>query len=362
MDQNRRTVCIREIQKSLDQSVKRLLELKIEALGVQDYFEVQQSCIKSHHGDGLIIFQGMQNHTADSIKSLEGYDCAWIEEAQTISHRSLTLLRPTIRKQGSEIWATWNPKNETDPIDVLMRSEHTPKDSIIRHVKWEDNPWFTQVMRDEMDSDKKLNPDEFGHVWGGEYLTRSRARVFSNWRVEEFETPRDAILKQGADWGYSSDPTCLVRGYIEGRKLYLDYEAYERGCEIEDLPGLFMEVPDSELYPMVADSSRPEVISYMRRNGYKKIRKSVKGPGSIEAGISWLKSYEIIVHPRCANVIDELGKYKYKIDPETDKITNVLEDKHNHCIDAIRYMCEGARRIEKKKQELLPVMGSKNFW
>ena len=104
IDQNRRTVCVREIQKSLSQSVKRLLEMKIEQLGVQQYFKIQDTVIKSRHGDGQIIFQGMQNHTADSIKSLEGYDCAWVEEAQSLSQRSLDLLRPTIRKPDSELW------------------------------------------------------------------------------------------------------------------------------------------------------------------------------------------------------------------------------------------------------------------
>lgn len=120
MDQNRSSVCVREIQKSLNQSVKRLLENKITEMGADAYFEVQESVIKSRFGTGRIIFQGMQNHTADSIKSLEGYDCAWVEEAQSLSQRSLDLLRPTIRKPDSEIWFTWNPRQATDPVDGSM--------------------------------------------------------------------------------------------------------------------------------------------------------------------------------------------------------------------------------------------------
>jgi phage terminase large subunit len=120
MNPNRRTVCVREVQKSLAQSVKRLLEDKIEKLGVQSAFIVQETVIKSAHGSGMIIFQGMQNHTSDSIKSLEGYDCAWVEEAQSLSQRSLDLLRPTIRKEGSELWFTWNPSQDTDPVDQLL--------------------------------------------------------------------------------------------------------------------------------------------------------------------------------------------------------------------------------------------------
>ena len=123
-------VCVREIQRSLDQSVKKLLEGKIEALNAGAYFEVQDAKIKSTNG-GLIIFQGMQNHTADSVKSLEGYDIAWVEEAQSFSQYSLDLLRPTIRKPNSELWFSWNPSKATDPIDLLLRGDEPPPDSVV---------------------------------------------------------------------------------------------------------------------------------------------------------------------------------------------------------------------------------------
>ena len=126
--------------KTLNQSVKKLLELKIEALGVGSMFEVQESVIKTPHG-GLIIFQGMQNHTADSIKSLEGYDIAWVEEAQTLSQRSLDLLRPTIRKPGSELWFSWNPNLEGDPVDKLLRGDNPPPGSIVVQANYKDNPF-----------------------------------------------------------------------------------------------------------------------------------------------------------------------------------------------------------------------------
>ncbi|HOT83714.1 MAG TPA: PBSX family phage terminase large subunit, partial [Candidatus Defluviicoccus seviourii] len=132
-------VCIREVQKSLAQSVKKLIEAKIEAMGVGHLFDVQQAVIKTPHG-GLIIFQGMQNHTADSIKSLEGYDIAWVEEAQSLSQRSLDLLRPTIRKPGSELWFTWNPSQPTDPIDVLLRGDEPPPGAVVVQANYRDNP------------------------------------------------------------------------------------------------------------------------------------------------------------------------------------------------------------------------------
>jgi phage terminase large subunit len=344
MDQTSRSVCVREVQKSLAQSVKRLLELKIEQMNAGAYFEVQEAVIKSKRGDGLIIFQGMQNHTADSIKSLEGYDRAWVEEAQSLSQRSLDLLRPTIRKPGSELWFTWNPSQASDPVDALLRGEKPPPDATVLEVNFDGNPWFPDVLRQEMEYDRSRDPDKYAHVWKGGYLQNSTARVFKNWRVEEFDAPGDAIHRLGADWGFANDPTVLVRCHIIGRTLYIDHEAYMVGCEITNTPDLFMTIPEAERWPLVADSSRPETISHMRKHGFPKIMAAVKGKDSVNEGIEWLKSYDIVVHPRCTHTIDELTFYSYKTDPLTSKILPVLQDLNNHVIDALRYACEGVRR------------------
>ena len=362
MDPMRRTVCVREIQKSLAQSVKRLLEIKIEELGVQHYFEVQESQIKSKKGNGLIIFQGMQNHTADSIKSLEGYDCAWVEEAQSLSQRSLDLLRPTIRKPNSELWFTWNPRSESDPVDQLLRGQEPPPDAVVVMVNYTDNPWFPDVLRDEMEYDRKRDIDKYQHVWMGEYLANSQTRVFRNWSVEDFEAPDDAVHRFGADWGFATDPTVLVRCHIVGRRLFIDYEAYMVGCEIMDTPDLFMTVPESEKWPIVADSARPETISHMRKHGFPKIMPAAKGPKSVEEGIEWLKTYDIVVHPRCSHTIDELSLYSYKTDPLTGQVLPVLEDKQNHVIDALRYACEGVRRAANQKPVMAAPIPMMNRW
>ena len=349
MDPNSRGVCIREFQKSLDQSVKQLLEDKIQKLGVGDYFTVQDAKILSKRGEGHIIFQGMQNHTAESIKSLEGYDWAWVEEAQSLSQRSLDLLRPTIRQESSELWFTWNPGDPTDPIDMLLRSSSPPPNSTIIQVNYMDNPWFPDVLREEMEYDMKRDIEKYRHVWLGGYVQNSEKRVFKNWKVQEFDTPSDVHLRFGADWGYAVDPTTLVRCWIDGRKLYVDYEAYQIGCEIVNTPELFLTVPEAEKWPIVADSARPETISHMQKNGFPKIIPAVKGPGSVEDGIEWLKSYEIIVHPRCKHVINELTHYSWKTDKNTEAILPILEDKHNHVIDGLRYACENVRRIAAAK-------------
>jgi phage terminase large subunit len=344
------SVCIREIQKDLKHSAKRLLEIMIDQYGLGAFFEIQQNQIKTP-GGGLIIFQGMQSHNAESVKSLESYDIAWIEEAQSISQRSLDLLRPTIRKEKSEIWATWNPRFKFDPIDVFLRQSELPPTAIVKQVNFKDNHWLPDTVKAEIAYDRKRDPDKYAHIWLGEYQRNSEARVFKNWIIDEFETPEDVHFRFGADWGFAVDPTVLVRSYVIGRKLYIDYEAYEIGCEIIDTPDLFRTVPDSDRWPIIADSARPETISYMKNHGFPKIYPAIKGKNSIEDGIEFLKTYDIIVHTRCKHTIDELSLYSYKVDNDTDKVLPILEDKKNHVIDSLRYSHEGHRRAEKQSRQ-----------
>ncbi len=337
-----RAACVREVQKSLKNSVKLLVEDKIRKLGVASQFEILEAEIRTP-GGGVIIFQGMQNHTADSIKSLEGFDVAWVEEAQSLSQRSLDLLRPTIRAPGSELWFSWNPNKPDDPVDVLLRGEKPPADAIVREVNWQDNPWFPPELKADLEDDRARDPDKYLHIWGGAYSLNSEARVFRNWTVEEFEPPSDAVFRFGADWGFAIDPTVLVRCYIDGRKLYVDREAWQVGCEIDHTPALFDTIPGSRKWRIRADSARPETVSYMKRKGFSIIG-AIKGTGSIEDGIEFLRSFDIIVHPRCVKVTTELTLYSYKVDDHTGEILPVLDDKNNHTIDALRYALEELRR------------------
>jgi phage terminase large subunit len=341
-------VCLRETLKSLEFSVKKLLEGKISRYNAGYYFEVQDRRILSRSG-GVTIFEGMQNHTADSIKSLEGFDRAWFEEAQAASDKSLTLLRPTIRKPGSQLWFSWNPDQPTDPVDQLLRGGKPPPDSAIVEVNYHDNPELPDELRMEMEYDRGRDPDKYAHVWLGKYRQNSEARVFKNWRIEEFEIDPAWTLRQGADWGFSVDPSVLVQTAIVGRTLYVTHEAYRIGCEIDFLPDLFMSVPEAEKWPTVADSSSPERISYMQRHGFPKMIPAVKGARSVEEGIAFLQGMDIVVHPRCTHTIDELRTYSYDVDPLTGVVLNKLEDKNNHVIDSLRYACEGARRLTAKK-------------
>jgi phage terminase large subunit len=253
------------------------------------------------------------------------------------------LLRPTIRKPGSELWFSWNPNSPQDPVDVLLRGEHPPRDAVVLEINWHDNPWLPAELLDEQEDDKRRDPDKWAHVWGGHYSLNSEARVFRNWTVEEFEAPSDAIHRLGADWGFAVDPTVLVRCHVQGRKLFVDYEAWQVGCEIDHLPKLFDTIEGSRKFLIRADSARPETVSYMVRQGYK-ILPAIKGPGSIEDGVEFLRSFDIVVHPRCAKVINELTLYAYKVDEHTGEILPVLDDKNNHTIDALRYALEELRK------------------
>ncbi len=337
--------CFREIQKSIRDSVKRLLDDKIRDSGLSELFESTDTEIRGLNGS-LFIFGGLRTNP-DAVKSTEGIDIAAVFEANRVSQRSWDLLVPTVRKAGSEIWAEWNPELETDPVDQKFRGPSgAPPGSIVRQVNWVDNPFFPDVLRQELEWDQRRDPDKYQHIWMGAYQRNSEARVFKNWKIDSFEVEPAWTLRQGADWGFSVDPSVLVQSAIVGRNLYIAHEAYRVGCEIDFLPDLFRSVPDAERWPTIADSARPETISYMQRHGFPKMLKAIKGAKSLEEGVQFLQSFDIIVHPRCVHTIDELTSYSYEVDDLTGLVLPKLKDKDNHVIDALRYACEGARRAK----------------
>lgn len=337
-----RFACIREVQLSLKQSVKRLIEDKIHSHKVGKYFDVLDTEIRSPNG-GLIIFQGMQNHTADSIKSLEGFDGAWVEEAQSLSQRSLRLLRPTIRKPRSELWFSWNPENENDPVDELLRGSRRITTANVVEANWSDNPWFPAELEDERQLDLQRDPDSYDHIWEGGYLTISEAVIFKNRvSIEAFgEPPEKTRIFFGGDWGFANDPTALVRFWIKDDCLFISHEAFGHGVEIDETPELFDSVPGSRDWPIRADSARPETISYMRRQGFQ-IGAAEKWPGSVEDGIAHMKGFKrIVVHERCVHIAKEFRLYSYKVDKKTGDVLPIIVDKFNHGIDAVRYGLDG---------------------
>ena len=339
MDADRQFVCIREVQKSMKFSIKKLLEDKIRALGVAHMFEITLTEIRRINGEGIFIFQGMQDHTADSIKSLEGFNRCLVEEAQSLSKRSMELLLPTIRTPGSEIWFSWNPENEDDPVEELFKDYETQDGMECVHVNFTDNPFCPDEMKVEAKRHAKNNPDSYDHVWLGGYNKKSDAQIFNGkFSAQEFEPEKHWEALHGLDWGFANDPTTAVRCYVNNNILYIRHECGKVGLELDNTAKYITDnIPDADKYVIRADCARPESISHVRRY-LPKIEACKKWPGSVEDGIEHMRSYdEIIIHPDCSETLREFRKYSYKIHRQTGDILPDIVDDWNHYIDAIRY-------------------------
>ena len=185
-----RAVCIREVQKSLRESAYRLIGDKIGALGVADRFRVLHDRIETPQG-GVVIFMGMQDHTAESIKSLEGFRIAWVEEAQTLSEKSLELLRPTIRAPGSQMYFSWNPRNRLDAVDKFLRGDDVPENAAVVQVNYDSNPWFPKELEAERLLDHRMRPDRYSHIWQGDYEPQA---VGSIWTMRDINEGRQSEI------------------------------------------------------------------------------------------------------------------------------------------------------------------------
>lgn len=175
-----RSVCIRESQRSLKESAKALIEGKIGEYDLWPLGFDTRHDVTITPGGGVIIYQGMRDHTAESVKSLEGMDVAWCEEAQTLSARSLELLRPTIRKPGSELWFSWNPRFATDPVDQMLRGPKQPTGATVIEANWNDNPWFPAELNTERLDCVENDSDKYSHIWEGDYQRAFQGAYFSD--------------------------------------------------------------------------------------------------------------------------------------------------------------------------------------
>lgn len=333
-----KVLCTRELQKSIAESVHALLCDKIRAMGLEDFFTVYKDRIVGANGS-LFIFAGIRQNVGE-IKSMEGIDICWVEEAQSMSRQSIDVLVPTIRAEGSIIIFTFNPFKDTDPVyvDAMMAKESGDPNALVITANYMDNPFFPEVLRLEMERDKEADYEKYLWVWEGQCLGLSDAQIFrGKYEVREFDTPANAELRFGADWGFGSDPTVLIRSFVVGNTLYIDQCAGRVGCDIVDTPTLFSEVDGSSVYPIYGDSARPETISHMNNHGFNVVAAD-KWAGSVEDGIQYLRSFtKIVIHPRCEAVIEEFDLYQYKVDRQTNEVLREPVDKFNHYIDALRY-------------------------
>lgn len=354
----------REYQNSIADSVHKLLTDLIDRYGWRSFYTVTKDRIIGRNGTEF-IFCGL-HHNVQEIKSKEGIDVCWVEEAQNVSAESWAVLLPTIRKDGSEIWISFNPQRVDDPTyDFVL---HPRPDSIVEQVNYNKNPFFPAALEAERRYMLEVDPEGYRHVWLGECVTMTDALVFKGkFEVRPFETPRDARFYYGADWGFSRDPSVLVRCFILQDTLYIDQEAYGVQVDIDDLarkpgePGrsMFDEVPESRRWPIYADSARPETISYVAQRGFN-VMPADKWTGSIEDGVAYLRSFRrIVIHERCRHTAHEFASYSYKVDPRTEEILPRIVDKDNHCIDALRYALSRLIRGGDPVAQMLSAFGGR---
>jgi len=337
-----RILCTREVQNSIKDSVHKLLKDQIEMLGLNPWFRITNESITSASGSEF-LFKGLRFDPL-GIKSTEGVDICWVEEAQSVSSDSWAILIPTIRKEGSEIWVTFNPGEEQDPTYQRF-IVNPPDDSITVEVNYYDNPYLPDTLRKEMEYCKRVDYEAYEHIWLGKPKSISDSVIFRNrYRVEAF--PDDLWLQAdrlffGADFGFANDPSTLIRMFMLGTRLYIEYEAYGVGVELDEMPQFYDSIPEVRKWPVKGDNSRPETISYLARQGFS-IDAAAKWKGSVEDGVTYLKGFEeIIIHERCKHTADEFRHYSYKVDKKTGDILPIIVDKFNHCIDAIRYGLDG---------------------
>jgi len=336
-------LCCREFMVSLDDS--SMQELK-EAIANDDVlrenFDVGEKYIRTKCRKIRFIFRGMDRNL-NSIKSTSRILICWVDEAEGVSHKAWSKLIPTLRTEAkdfsSQLWVTWNPENEDSEVETRFRKSDDPKIKIIE-INWRDNPWFPDVLNRERLRHLENDPSTYYHVWEGEYLIISDAQILSGkWEIKEFEPDYSfGRFYLGADFGFSQDPSTLIKCWIKDGCLWISHEAYGQGIELNDFDRFYSQIEGSKSGVIYADNSRPETISHIRRMGYL-IRPCDKWAGSVQDGIAHLRGAykKIYVHPRCKETAKEMRNYQYKIDNRTGRITTDIIGKSDHVIDSIRY-------------------------
>ena len=335
-----RILCAREYQASIKDSVHRLLADRIEHWGLGDFYDVQRDTILGVNGTAF-IFRGVR-HNVQSIKSMSGLTRVWVEEAQTVSEESWRILIPTIRDEGSEIWLSLNPSRKEDATSQRF-IENPPDDATIIRINWDGNPYFPDTLDQERKRDQaRLDPATYAHIWEGAYLENTEAQILADKiKIAELSTDGMDGPYYGADWGFSQDPTTLVRCWVADDSLYIDAEAYGVHVDIDKTGELFDSVDGARSHVIRADSARPETISYLQRHGYPRLVGVKKWAGSVEEGIQHLRSYrQIVINPRCRHAIEEGRLYSYKVDRLSGDVLPTIVDANNHIWDAVRYALE----------------------
>lgn len=348
-----KVLCAREFQQSIKESSHSLLKELISKLGLPGW-DVTQTEIAYLPTGSTFHFCGLWQNVAQ-IQSFNGANVVWVEEAQRISENSWKVLIPTIRTRPlagwpeewpqSEIWMTFNPCESDDPTARRFLVE-APPNTIQYKVNWRDNPWLPDELRVEAEYLRRVDPEEYYHVWEGQFWSRSDAQVFNKkWGVAPFTPGADWIGPfYGIDFGFSTTPLCIGKQWVHQNCLYVERAYGGLRVDIVDTPEQLDRMPEvkesrgSVLFR--ADSARPEMINFLNNAGYC-VAPADKWQGSVEDGVSFLRSFErIIIHPDAQMAEHDARLYKYKVDKHTDEVMKEIVKKNDDFWDQCRYSLE----------------------
>lgn len=343
----RRIGCFREFQNSIAESSHQLLKDLIELYDLTD-FEVTDNAIINTVNGSDFLFKGLHRND-QSIKSIEGLDIAWVEEAQTVSQKSLEVLTPTIRKEGSQIIYTYNRLFDEDPVHKRLVLEGRPNTLIIKtdYTIAEKYGYLPVTIKDEIEDDKK-RPNLFKHKWLGEPESALEGKIYQGW-MEIEDVPEEARLeRKWLDFGYSIDPSAIGRLYKWNDAFVLDEDLYQKGLSNKQLAEFLLYLPNPKILT-IADSAEPKSVDEIRSFGIN-ILPSQKGPDSVRQGIQVVQDQKIFVTRRSVNIWKEYRNYVWLIDKD-GKIINQEDPRcANHHMSGIRYaICSIIPLIRKKE-------------
>lgn len=354
--QKTRIGCFREFQSSIADSSHQLLSDLIKSYNLTDFEVTDKSIINKLTGSDF-LFKGLWNNE-QTIKSIEGIDIAWVEEAQTISKESLEVLTPTVRKDGSQIIYTYNRFMEDDPIHTRLVIEGRPN-SLIINVNYDVAAKYgllPKVIADEIEDDKKNRPALYRHKWLGEPSTTER-KIYTDWQIID-EIPHEARLERtGLDYGYTNDPTAIVDVYYYNGGYIFDEVVFQKGLSNAQIATIIKN--KERQAPVAPDSAEPKSNDELRLLGLTTLDVP-KGRDSVRQGIQFVQDKRCSVTKRSSNVIKEYRNYVWLTDKD-GKILNEPDHTWSHSMDAIRYAMQTLKPMESETVVAQQQMFRRNY-
>lgn len=330
-------LCFRQFQNSIGDSVHPLLEQEIIDLGLKDFYDIQRNAIYGRNGTEF-LFKGIHNNL-NSIRSLQGVTIAWGEEVQTLREDAYKVLIPTIRAAGSQFILTYNPDLEGDATYKRFQVNPPPNAHVVE-VNYDQNPFFPDVLKEDMEWCRQTDVDAYMHIWRGMCRIHSEAQIMNGkWEISRFEPPAGVEFLHGVDFGFAVDPTTAVRCYIHDGNLYIYQECYKHKLDIDYTAETFLrDIPDIDKFIIRADCADPATISYLQRHGLPNMLGVEKWAGSVRDGIRVIRSFKkVIIHEQCKYAIQEAKMYSYKKHAQTGDILPEPASGNDHIWDAVRY-------------------------